>query len=149
MNQSISWNINQILKSRELLPTKRKIEIENALEESFLAGNYLRSDVELPSNVSSTIAIAVSCDGKTFASTHGDHTVKIFYYYSNEPYRIFAGHPRTPWTVKYHPSDPNIVASGCLGSQVRAYFFFYFYFPHIFFLKSHRCGFGVSRQIPA
>ena len=29
------------------------------------------------------------------------------------------GHPRTPWTVKFHPSDPNMVASGCLGGELR------------------------------
>lgn len=31
------------------------------------------------------------------------------------------GHPRTPWTVKYHPCDSNIIASGCLGFQVRVW----------------------------
>ena len=34
---------------------------------------------------------------------------------------VFHGHPRTPWTVKYHPIDSNIVASGCLGSEVRVW----------------------------
>jgi activating molecule in BECN1-regulated autophagy protein 1 len=29
------------------------------------------------------------------------------------------GHPRTPWSVKFHPTDPRYVASGCLGFQVR------------------------------
>lgn len=38
--------------------------------------------------------------------------------FSGEQYRIFKGHPRTPWTVKYHPIDSNIVASGCLGYEV-------------------------------
>lgn len=31
-------------------------------------------------NVLSTIAIAFSPDGKTFATTHGDHTIKVFSY---------------------------------------------------------------------
>ena len=35
--------------------------------------------------------------------------------------RNLEGHPRTPWTVKYHPVDSNIVASGCLGFQVRVW----------------------------
>eukprot|EP01036_Dinobryon_divergens_P027952 gene27954-36820_t len=52
-------------------------------------------------------------------STHGDHTVKVFLYVAGVQLRVFKGHPRTPWTVKYHPSDPNILASGCLGCQVR------------------------------
>jgi WD40 repeat protein len=116
-----SWNINQILQSRELLPIRKKFEIENTLEDCFAQGNYTFADVPLPPNVSSTIAIAVSCDGLTFATTHGDHTVKVFQSYVNTPYRVFNGHPRTPWTVKYHPSDPNILASGCLGFQIRVW----------------------------
>ena len=29
------------------------------------------------------------------------------------------GHPRTPWTVKFHPTKEHLVASGCLGGQLR------------------------------
>ena len=29
------------------------------------------------------------------------------------------GNLRTPWTVKYHPTNPRILASGCLGFQMR------------------------------
>ena len=39
--------------------------------------------------------------------------------YIGQQIRIFKGHPRTPWTVKYHSKDSNIVASGCLGYEVR------------------------------
>jgi WD40 repeat protein len=119
---NVPWNINSLLKGRELLPLTRKYEIENSLEDSFISGGKLTSeDIPLPVSVSSTIAIAVSCDGRTFATTHGDHTVKVFFFYSNKPYRVLPGHPRTPWTVKYHPTNPNIVASGCLGYQVSFY----------------------------
>ena len=31
------------------------------------------------------------------------------------------GHPRTPWTVKYNPADASILASGCLGFEVRVW----------------------------
>lgn len=74
---------------------------------------------EQSADARSTIAIAFSPDGTTFATTHGDHAVKIFYFDSCKMYRAFNGHPRTPWTVKYHPIDSNIVASGCLGYEVR------------------------------
>mmetsp|Transcript_2569 Transcript_2569/g.4809 ORF Transcript_2569/g.4809 Transcript_2569/m.4809 type:complete len:768 (-) Transcript_2569:1037-3340(-) len=67
----------------------------------------------------STISIAFSPDGRTLASTHGDHTVKISCCNTGALVRMLEGHPRTPWTVKYHPSKSNIVASGCLGHQVR------------------------------
>jgi len=67
----------------------------------------------------STISIAFSPDGKTMASTHGDHTVKISSCNTGRLLQTLDGHPRTPWTVKYHPFDSSILASGCLGHQVR------------------------------
>jgi WD domain, G-beta repeat len=71
------------------------------------------------SHAVSTISIAFSCDGRTVASTHGDHTVKISCCVVGILLQCLDGHPRTPWTVKYHPTNPHILASGCLGHQVR------------------------------
>lgn len=71
--------------------------------------------------VRSTISIAFSHDGKYFASTHGDHTVKVFEYPSGKQIACLDGHPRTPWTVRFHPNDSSIVASGCLGSECRVW----------------------------
>lgn len=67
----------------------------------------------------STISIAFSPDSQTMASTHGDHTVKITCCSSGILLQTLEGHPRTPWTVKYHPIDSDMLASGCLGHQVR------------------------------
>lgn len=69
----------------------------------------------------STISIAFSNDSQTMASTHGDHTVKISCCSTGRLMETLEGHPRTPWTVKYHPFKNNIVASGCLGFQVRVW----------------------------
>ena len=69
----------------------------------------------------STISIAFSNDSQTMASTHGDHTVKITCCSTGRLLTTLEGHPRTPWTVKYHPLKNNIVASGCLGFQVRVW----------------------------
>jgi WD40 repeat protein len=94
--------------------------------------------------VLSTIAIAISHDGELVATTHGDHTIKVrswstgltsplaltlhprtttttqvFHYHSARQHRTFRGHPRTPWTVKFHPHDATTIASGCLGFEVR------------------------------
>eukprot|EP00978_Attheya_sp_CCMP212_P048557 scaffold542150_cov47-Attheya_sp.AAC.1 len=77
------------------------------------------SDEDHDSAAVSTISIAMSPDAKTLASTHGDHTVKITCCATGKLIRHLEGHPRTPWTVKYHPLRPNIIASGCLGFQVR------------------------------
>lgn len=69
----------------------------------------------------STISIAFSPDGQSMASTHGDHTVKITCCTTGRLLQSLEGHPRTPWTVKYHPTDARVVASGCLGHQVRVW----------------------------
>jgi len=83
-------------------------------------GKYLTLD-RIPSVVRSTISIAFSADGKLFASTHGDHSVKIFSYPSGTQITSLEQHPRTPWTVHFHPHDSNIVASGCLGNECRVW----------------------------
>lgn len=72
-----------------------------------------------PGRVRSTISIAFSHDGKYFASTHGDHSVKVFSYPACELQVSLEGHPRTPWSVRFHPTDASIVASGCLGGECR------------------------------
>ncbi|KAI3979576.1 hypothetical protein MKX01_001768 [Papaver californicum] len=67
----------------------------------------------------STIAAAFSPDGKTLASTHGDHTVKIIYCQSGNCLKVLSGHRRTPWVVRFHPVSPQILASGSLDHEVR------------------------------
>lgn len=67
----------------------------------------------------STIAAAFSPDGQTLASTHGDHTVKIIYCRTGSCLKVLSGHRRTPWVVRFHPSHPEILASGSLDHEVR------------------------------
>ncbi|GMI49214.1 hypothetical protein TrCOL_g10770 [Triparma columacea] len=54
-----------------------------------------------------------------FATTHGDHTVKVISTATFKVEKELKGHPRTPWCVKFHPTNPDLLASGCLGMQVR------------------------------
>ncbi|XP_015887571.3 uncharacterized protein LOC107422615 isoform X1 [Ziziphus jujuba] len=67
----------------------------------------------------STIAAAFSPDGKTLASTHGDHTVKIIDCQTGSCLKVLSGHRRTPWVVRFHPLYPDILASGSLDHEVR------------------------------
>ncbi|GMI95875.1 hypothetical protein like AT1G04140 [Hibiscus trionum] len=67
----------------------------------------------------STIAAAFSPDGKTLASTHGDHTVKIIDCQTGNCLKVLNGHRRTPWVVRFHPLYPEILASGSLDHEVR------------------------------
>ncbi|KAL0551276.1 hypothetical protein IC582_010362 [Cucumis melo] len=67
----------------------------------------------------STIAAAFSPDGRTLASTHGDHTVKIIDCQTGTCLKVLSGHRRTPWVVRFHPLYPEILASGSLDYDVR------------------------------
>ncbi|XP_074307080.1 uncharacterized protein LOC141642252 [Silene latifolia] len=67
----------------------------------------------------STIAAAFSSDGKTLASTHGDHTVKIIDCQTGNCLKVLSGHRRTPWVVRFHPTCPFLLASGSLDHEVR------------------------------
>lgn len=114
-------NLTSLLGQREQSTSfNHTKEIPRFLEQSFLK-RHTHFDLPLEPGVLSTIAIALSPDGGTISSTHGDHTVKVFKYPSGAIYRVFYGHPRTPWTVKYHPVHSQIVASGCLGCEVRVW----------------------------
>ena len=70
-------------------------------ESSYLS--HLQHEIVEDSKAVSTISIAFAPDGKTMASTHGDHTVKITCCVTGKLLQTLVGHPRTPWTVKYHP----------------------------------------------
>ncbi|XP_064628736.1 activating molecule in BECN1-regulated autophagy protein 1-like [Lineus longissimus] len=67
----------------------------------------------------STFVMVFSPDGTKVASTHGDHTVRVSDLATGKCLHILRGHPRTPWSVAFHPSSSDILASGCLGGDVR------------------------------
>ncbi|KEH42445.1 putative transcription factor WD40-like family [Medicago truncatula] len=67
----------------------------------------------------STIAASFSPDGKILASTHGDHTVKIIDCETGNCLKVLVGHRRTPWVVRFHPLQRQILASGSLDQEVR------------------------------
>lgn len=55
------------------------------------------------------------------ASTHGNHNVYVTEITTGRNIRTLSGHPRTPWCIAFHPSSSQILASGCLGGQVRVW----------------------------
>jgi WD40 repeat protein len=142
-----SKNIIDILRAREVRRSNYKENVECQLETSFSRLEGIDSPRQFPlaESVLSTIAIAISPDGETVATSHGDHTVKIFGYRSGKQIRVFRGHPRTPWTVKYHPTDSNIIASGCLGYEVKSQWKPFLVFCYYLILRS----ITGRRKIPA
>ncbi len=113
----------RFLRQRELYgatkaPAALRAWIEGETLRKLDTGTYV--DLGTSSHlVRSTISIAFSRDGKYFASTHGDHTVKVFEYPSRKQIACLYGHPHTPWSVRFHPHDSSIVASGCRGGECR------------------------------
>jgi len=86
----------------------------------------------------STIAVTFRRSDGLLASTHGDHSIKLVDVDADRVQRTLAGcvfvlhvarqthqptfrHPRTPWTVVFHPFRDDIMASGCLGGVVRVW----------------------------
>lgn len=54
------------------------------------------------------------------ATGHGnDHLIKISDCYTLRVLYNLSGHRRTPWCVAFHPKLSSILASGCLGGEVR------------------------------
>ena len=92
------------------------------------AGEWLQNPVrssaycKLNPEAKSTIALAFSSDGVLFASTHGDHTVKVFRCATWGLVCTLKGHRRTPWTIKFHPRDRHVLASGSLDETVQDLF---------------------------
>ncbi|KAF1790863.1 WD40-repeat-containing domain [Phytophthora cactorum] len=110
-------NIASVLLRREFGGSRRQKTVRAIGEDK--EENFWAESESAAKTTKSTISIAISPDGKTFASTHGDHTVKIICIETGKVIQTLVGHPRTPWSVKFHPTDPRYVASGCLGFQVR------------------------------
>ena len=106
------------IRCRSSNPRAERLRVERWAEGNAVR-HFTRQYCELPATAKSTISISFSPDGLTLASTHGDHTVKVISFPEGRVLHTLEGHPRTPWTVKFHPTDSNIVASGCLAFEVR------------------------------
>lgn len=80
---------------------------------------FSQNKVQLPASVRSTFLMVFSPDGQKVASTHGDHKIYISCIRSGRMLQTLAGHSRTPWSLAFHPSLRDVVASGCLAGEVR------------------------------
>ncbi|CAL8127118.1 unnamed protein product [Orchesella dallaii] len=80
-----------------------------------------RRRFKLPNGARTTFHIAFSADGSKVASCHGDHNVYVCDVASGEVVQTLVGHPRTPWCVVFHPTQNDVLASGCLAGHVRVW----------------------------
>ncbi|CAH1966553.1 unnamed protein product [Acanthoscelides obtectus] len=99
---------------------KSKEDLDIYAEEEFIRKkDYEELRCEMPGVPRSTFLMVFSPDGSKVASTHGNHNIYITDIKSGKNIKTLVGHPRTPWCIAFHPTSDQIVASGCLGGQVR------------------------------
>ena len=55
------------------------------------------------------------------ATSHGDHTIKVFEVKTGKCVASLKGHSRTAWTLCYHPYHDNIIASGSLDGEIKVW----------------------------
>ncbi|KAL9955565.1 hypothetical protein ACROYT_G036903 [Oculina patagonica] len=90
-------------------------------EDSSVTSCHRSKECELPGSPRSTFLVTFSPDKTKMASSHGDHTVRIVDCKTLKCVNTLRGHPRTPWCITFHPSSDQLLASGCLGGQVRVW----------------------------
>nr|XP_012145874.1 PREDICTED: activating molecule in BECN1-regulated autophagy protein 1-like isoform X6 [Megachile rotundata] len=96
-------------------------ELELIAERHLILKDHKELQCDLPGIPRSTFMMAFSPDGTKMASIHGNHNVYISEIATGKNIEILSGHPRTPWCIAFHPSSSQILASGCLGGQVRVW----------------------------
>lgn len=90
-----------------------------AEEELVRKDNFDEMRCQMPGLSRSTFLMVFSPDGTKVASTHGNHNIYVTDIRTGKNIKTLVGHPRTPWCIAFHPSSNQIIASGCLGGQVR------------------------------
>ncbi|XP_014607709.1 PREDICTED: probable serine/threonine-protein kinase DDB_G0282963 [Polistes canadensis] len=96
-------------------------ELESIAETNLVLKSHRELKCDLPGIPRATFLMVFSPDGTKLASTHGNHNVYITEVKTGKNIRTLSGHPRTPWCIAFHPSSSQILASGCLGGQVRVW----------------------------
>ncbi|XP_065567126.1 uncharacterized protein LOC136031452 [Artemia franciscana] len=121
--QNRKRSINDTLLERSVngFRNNLKKESEEFGELCFIKKEHQEIDFEMERDSRTTFLSAFSADGLTVATTHGDHSIRIFDVRSRRLIQTLRGHPRTPWTVKFHPVVNTLLVSGCLAGHVRVW----------------------------
>ncbi|XP_033123838.1 activating molecule in BECN1-regulated autophagy protein 1-like isoform X2 [Anneissia japonica] len=112
---------NELFRRSRQSSNKISTCIRKFAEQKTAESPCVNKPVPLAGNVKATFIVAFSSDDTLMASTHGDHHVRVTDVRTQECIRTLVGHPRTPWCVTFHPSSNEILASGCLGGEVRVW----------------------------
>ncbi|KAH8876309.1 Activating molecule in BECN1-regulated autophagy protein 1 [Schistosoma japonicum] len=81
------------------------------------SANALIADT--PVNCRSVYLLRLNCSGRLVAAAHGDRSVCIYCSSTGRLLLKCIGHEKSPWTLTFHSTQPHLLASGCLGGNVR------------------------------
>lgn len=115
-------NDARLIRNRQIncnLKTRRGLEL--ICEDKISKYKLEEVHCSLPSSVKSTFIMTFSPDGRKVASTHGDHRIYICDLNTGKLLYTLDGHSKTPWCLAWHPSNKEILASGCLAGEVRVW----------------------------
>ncbi|XP_066957463.1 serine-rich adhesin for platelets-like isoform X2 [Macrobrachium rosenbergii] len=96
-------------------------QLHRVTEETLVYREYSQTSCQLPGAPKATFLMVFSPDGSKVASTHGDHNIYVSEVKTGQCICTLEGHPRTPWCIAFHPASNEIIASGCLGGEVRVW----------------------------
>lgn len=128
-------NIVHALKFRSLGLTNSyfpSASLQVSPESQAASSSTEKSKVNFSSNTRSTFITAFSPDHKYVASGHGDHNVYVTDLKTEKIKCTLSGHQRTPWCITFHPAYDGILATGCLGGEVKYISFVIFIYLLLF-----------------
>jgi len=120
-DHGIPNDTNLIINRRINFDHKARRDLELMCEDKVSKYKLEEVHCSLPSSVKSTFIMTFSPDGQRVASTHGDHRIYICDLNTGKLLDTLEGHPKTPWCLAWHPSNREILASGCLAGEVRVW----------------------------
>ncbi|KAF6777417.1 hypothetical protein AHF37_03053 [Paragonimus kellicotti] len=113
-----SCNFVKYVNSRELGHSSSRLH-QNASETITSHRDLKPLIADAPPNCRSTYLLRLNQNNRLLAAAHGDKTVAIYCVSTGRLLSKCVGHERSPWTLAFHPSQPYLLASGCLGGSIR------------------------------
>ncbi|KAF8570446.1 hypothetical protein P879_03796 [Paragonimus westermani] len=118
VNNVNSCNFVRYVNSRELGHSFSRLH-QNA-SDAVTSHRHLKPLIaDASPNCRSTYLLRLNQNNRLLAAAHGDKTVAIYCASTGRLLSRCVGHERSPWTLAFHPSQPYLLASGCLGGSIR------------------------------
>ncbi|KAA3674772.1 activating molecule in BECN1-regulated autophagy protein 1 [Paragonimus westermani] len=118
VNNVTSCNFVRYVNSRELGQSFSRLH--QSASDAVTSHRHLKPLIaDASPNCRSTYLLRLNQNNRLLAAAHGDKTVAIYCASTGRLLSRCVGHERSPWTLAFHPSQPYLLASGCLGGSIR------------------------------